>query len=100
MKNFEHKLGQEKDELRKRAERERQEIENQANLKQEEKKRLLDELRAREEEEEKAKTKQQKMLKKLKKMEEKIMCGNQAMEVAKAQKKEYKKTQAQLKKEV
>jgi hypothetical protein len=44
----------------------------------------LQELRAREEGEQKTKSKQQKMLKKLKKMEEKITTGNQAIEVAKA----------------
>jgi hypothetical protein len=54
---------------------------------------LLAELRARDDAEQKAKSKQQKMLKKLKKMEEKITTGNQAIEVAKAQKKELRKTQ-------
>ena len=41
MKQFEEKLAREKEEIRLKAERERQKIENQANLKQEEKQHLL-----------------------------------------------------------
>ena len=41
---------------------------------------------------EKAKTKQQKLIHRLKKMEEKMIVGSQAIEVAKKQQKELKKT--------
>lgn len=44
--------------------------------------------------------KQQKLIKKLKKMEEKVVVGSQAMEVAKKQKKELKMTKKQLENEV
>ena len=54
---------------------------NKAHLKQEEKQRLIAEIRQREEDGEKAKEKQQKLLRKLDKMKDKIMCGNQAIEV-------------------
>lgn len=60
-------------------------IENQANLQKEEKDRILDEIRKREEAEEKAKTKQQKLISRLKKMEEKMVVGSQAIKVAKKQ---------------
>ena len=46
---------------------------------------MLKELREKEEAEEKAKTKQQKLVNKLKKMEEKMVVGSQAIEVAKKQ---------------
>lgn len=44
---------------------------------------LLEELQKREKDQEKAKTKQQKLVQKLKKMEEKMVAGSQVMEVAK-----------------
>jgi DNA repair exonuclease SbcCD ATPase subunit len=99
MAEFEAKLEQEKKEIRNQAEQERINIENQANLKQEEKKKLIEEIRKREDAEDKAKTKQQKLINRLKKMEEKMVVGSQAIEVAKKQQKELKKTQKQLEKE-
>lgn len=60
-------------------------IENQANLEQEEKTKLIEEIRKKEDAEEKAKSKQQKLLTRLKKMEEKMVVGSQAIEVAKKQ---------------
>jgi hypothetical protein len=48
MREFEEKLEREKMELRAKAEQERNKIESQANLQQEEKDRLLNELRSRE----------------------------------------------------
>jgi len=51
-------------------------IEKNANLAQEDKKRLIEELRAKEEAQEKAKKKKEKMLKRLKKMEEKMVVGD------------------------
>lgn len=96
MKKFEEKLEREKDEIRLKAAEEKRQIENQANLQKEEKDKLLEEIRRREEAEEKAKTKQQKLISRLKKMEEKMVVGSQAIEVAKKQQKELKKTQKQL----
>jgi len=43
----------------------------------------LGEIRKREEAEEKAKTKQQKLISRLQKMEDKMLVGSQAIEVAK-----------------
>lgn len=99
MQELENKIEKERAELKQRAEEERKAIENQANLQQEEKKALIEEIRKREEDENKAKTKQQKLLNRLKKMEEKMVVGSQAIEVAKQQKKQLKKTQKQLEKE-
>ena len=59
---------------------EKEEIENQANLQKEEKDKILEEIKKREEDEEKAKTKQQKLISRLKKMEEKMVVGSQAIE--------------------
>lgn len=53
----------------------------------------------KEQEQEKAKNKQQKLIKKLKKMKEKMIVGTQAIEVAKAQQKELKITKKTLQKE-
>jgi hypothetical protein len=50
----------------------------------------------KEQEQEKAKNKQQKLIKKLNTMKEKMIVGSQAIEVAKAQSKELKKTKKQL----
>ena len=99
MREFEDKLEKEKEEIRRKAEIEKQQIESQAHLKQEEKEKLLLEIRQKEEYEEKAKTKQQKLINRLKKMEEKMVVGSQAIEVAKKQQKELKKTQKALEKE-
>ena len=46
---------------------------------------MIKEIRKREEAEEKAKSKQQKLISRLKKMEEKMVVGSQAIEVAKQQ---------------
>lgn len=99
MKEFEEKLQKEKEEIRRKAEEDKKRIQSQANLEDEEKKKLLEEIRKREEAEEKAKSKQQKLLNRLKKMEEKMVVGSQAIEVAKKQQKELKKTQKILEKE-
>lgn len=58
MREFEERLNQEKEEIRLKAEQDRANIENQAHLKEEEKKKLLEELQKQEEAKEKAKTKQ------------------------------------------
>ena len=76
MKEFEDKLEAEKVAIKENAEKEKLNIENQANLKQEEKKKLIEEIRKREDAEEKTKTKQQKLINRLKKMEEKMVVGS------------------------
>lgn len=58
MAEFEQKLERQKEDIKIKAEKDKQEIEQQANLKKEEKDKLIDEIRKREEAEEKAKTKQ------------------------------------------
>jgi kinesin family protein 3/17 len=75
-------------------------IEKNADMAQAEKDRLIKELRANAEAEEKAKRKKEKMIKRLRKMEEKMVVGNQAAEIAKNQKKELKKTRKDLQAEI
>ena len=99
LKELEEKLLREKEEIKRQAEDERNRIEQQMNMAEDEKKQVLDRIRAQEEEREKAKTKQQALIKKLKKMEEKVLVGHQVIEEAKKQAKELKKTKKVLEKE-
>ena len=99
MREFEERLAKEKEEIQFKAKAEREMIYSQANLKEEEKKKLIEELEKQEVVKEKAKTKQQKLVKKLQKMKEKMLVGSQVIEVAKKQQKELKKTRMQLAKE-
>ena len=69
------------------------------NLAEDQKQKLIEDLHKKEEEEEKAKTKQQKLLKKLKGMEEKLLVGSKVMEEAIKQEKVLKKTKTKLEKE-
>lgn len=57
MAEFEERLQKQKEEIKQQAEIDKEKIENQANLQREEKDRILEEIRKREEAEEKAKTK-------------------------------------------
>lgn len=99
LKELEEKLKREKEEIRRQAEEERQRIEQQMNMAEDEKKAVLQKLRQQEEEKEKAKTKQQALIHKLKKMEEKVLMGTQVIEEAKKQSKELKKTKKILEQE-
>lgn len=99
LKELEEKLNQEKEQIKLQAEEERRRIEAQMNMAEDEKKQVLTRIREQEEEKEKAKTKQQALIKKLKKMEEKVLVGTQVMEEAKKQAKELKKTKKVLEKE-
>lgn len=83
MREIEDRLQREKEDIKVRAEQEKQRIIQEKNLKEEEKLQLLDQLKKREEDQEKAKTKQQRLIQKLKKMEEKMIAGSQIMEEAK-----------------
>lgn len=76
MREIEDRLQREKEEIKIRAEQEKLRIILEKNLKEEEKLQLLDQLKKREEDQEKAKTKQQRLIQKLKKMEEKMIAGS------------------------
>lgn len=69
------------------------------NLAEDERKELLNKLRVQSDAQEKQKTKQQNLIKKLKKMEDKVVVGKQVMEEAIKQAKELKKTKKILHKE-
>ena len=99
LKKLEEKLKQEKHDLRINAEKEKNRIEHQVNLAEDEKKELLERLKVQSETQEKQKTKQQNLIKKLKKMEDKVLVGHQVMEEARKQAKELKKTKKLLHKE-
>ncbi|CAI2385220.1 unnamed protein product [Moneuplotes crassus] len=99
LKELEEKLIIEKEQIKKKADEERQRIEQEMNMADDEKKQVLDKLRQQEEEKEKSKTKQQELIKKLKKMEEKVLVGSEVMKEAKKQEKELKHTRKILEKE-
>jgi kinesin family protein 3/17 len=96
LRELEEKLEKEKIEIKIAAEKEREEIEQKKNIAEEERKRLLEDLKDREEEQNKAKAKQQKLLKRLKGMEEKLLQGNQVMEQAMQQELELQKAKADI----
>lgn len=96
MKKLESKLEKEKQEIKLKAEEQRKKIIEQKNLADDEREKLLNDLKKKEEDQEKAKTKQQKLLKRLKNMEEKVLQGNEVMNKAMKQEIELQKTKAEL----
>jgi ADP-ribose pyrophosphatase YjhB (NUDIX family) len=96
MKQIEAKLEKEKQNIKAKADEERKRIIEQKNIAEDERERLLSNLKKREEEQDKAKTKQQKLLKRLKNMEEKVLQGNEAMNKAMKQEIELQKAKADL----
>ena len=80
-----------KEKIKKLAEHEKEKIMSQVHLEEEEKKKLLEKIRKKEEEQQKAKSKHLKMVKKMKKMEEKLVHGKQAEIMAAEQKKAIRK---------
>ena len=96
IKEMEEKLAAESKELARRMEEEKKRIEDQTNLAEVEKARLLKELQDKEESEKKAREAQENLLKKLKKMEEKLLVGSKAMEQAMKQEKELQKARMEL----
>jgi len=98
IKEMEAKLAQEKEEIRLKAEEERKRIEAQKNLAEEEKNKLLENLRKQEESQKESKENQSKLLKKLKRMEEKVLIGTKAMEQALNQEKENQRIKDELEK--
>jgi kinesin family protein 3/17 len=96
MKKLEEKLEREKQIIKQKAEEQRKKIIEQKNLAEDERQQLLDDLKKKEEDQEKAKTKQQKLLKRLKNMEEKVLMGDEVMNKAMKQEIELQKTKAEL----
>lgn len=80
MKEMEKQLEKEKKAIKKKFENEKSKIMQQTEMDEEEKKKLMDDLKIREEAQQKEKSKKQKLLKKIKGMEEKLLHGSEAME--------------------
>jgi hypothetical protein len=96
IKKMEEELEKERKELQKRAEDERKRIEEQKNLAECEKTKLLKDLQEKEEREREAMEKQTTLIKKLKKMEDKLLQGTKAMEKAVKKEKELEKARLEL----
>jgi kinesin family protein 3/17 len=96
IREIEEKLAKEKEEITKRAEEERQKIESQKNLAEEEKQKLLIALKEKEDAQKASKDNQENLVKKLKKMEEKLLVGTKAMEQALKQEKQLQQTRIEL----
>eukprot|EP01015_Nassula_variabilis_P002600 TRINITY_DN114_c0_g1_i8.p1 TRINITY_DN114_c0_g1~~TRINITY_DN114_c0_g1_i8.p1 ORF type:complete len:386 (-),score=112.38 TRINITY_DN114_c0_g1_i8:126-1283(-) len=96
IRKMEEKLQSEKKEIERKAEEERKKIEQQKNLAEDEKLKLLQSLKEKEEAEKNAKEKQQHMIKKLKKMEEKLLQGDKAKEMAARKEQELQKARLEL----
>jgi kinesin family protein 3/17 len=82
MKKLEKRLAKERQYLQKKHEEEKNKLVGDKNLAEEEKQKLMAELDAKLAEEEKEKAKQQKLLKRLKNMEEKVLQGTEQMKEA------------------
>lgn len=96
MKKLEKKIEKEKLQIKAKAEEQRKKIIEQKNIAEGERQQLLDNLKKKEQEQEKAKTKQQKLLKRLKNMEEKVLQGDEVMNKAMKQEIELQKTKADV----
>ena len=96
IKEMEDRIAREKEEIRIKAEEDRKKIEDQKNLAEAEKERLLEDLRKKEEVDKEVKENQSKLIKKLKKMEEKVLIGTKAMEQAMDQEKEFARVRQEL----
>ena len=96
IREFEEKLEREKEEIRLRAQQEMRQIEAAKHMAEAEKTQLIENIQKKEEENRRAKEHQQKLLKKLKNMEEKLVTGSQMMEQAVRQEQELQRTQQEL----
>jgi kinesin family protein 3/17 len=96
MAQMEEQLEREKLDIKKKFEKQRLKIQAQAEMAEEEKRQLLEELKTKEEKANKEKSKQQKLLKKIKNMEEKLLHGSEAMEKALKQEQDLLKTKSEL----
>jgi kinesin family protein 3/17 len=93
---MEDKLAREAEELRRRSEEKKRAIEAQKNLAEDERLRLLEELSKKEERQRRAKENQQKLLRKLKAMEDQLNQGSQIMDQATRQEQELQMAKLQL----
>eukprot|EP00358_Blepharisma_japonicum_P002806 CAMPEP_0202947020 /NCGR_PEP_ID=MMETSP1395-20130829/10481_1 /ASSEMBLY_ACC=CAM_ASM_000871 /TAXON_ID=5961 /ORGANISM="Blepharisma japonicum, Strain Stock R1072" /LENGTH=740 /DNA_ID=CAMNT_0049647983 /DNA_START=42 /DNA_END=2264 /DNA_ORIENTATION=- len=98
IREVEARLEREKLEIEQTAQAEIQRIEAQKNLAEDEKARLIEALKQKGEHKRKAKEKQQRLLKKLKEMEEKVCVGTQIMEQAVTQEQELQKAKQEVEK--
>ncbi|CAI2386785.1 unnamed protein product [Moneuplotes crassus] len=96
MAKLEKKIEKEKALIKAKADEQRKKIIEQKNIAEEERQKLLDDLKKKEQDQEKSKTKQQKLLKRLKNMEEKVLIGNEVMNKAMKQEIELQKTKADV----
>ena len=76
VKKLEKRLAKEKAMIKRKVEEEKKRIMEQVNLAEEEKQKLLDEINEKADDQAKAQEKQEKLIKKLKTMEEKVLQGN------------------------
>ena len=96
MKKLEAKLEKEKQLIKQKADQQRQQILEQKNIADDERQKMLSELKNKEEDQEKAKSKQIKLLKRLKNMEDKVLQGSEVMKKAMKQELELQKTRAEV----
>ena len=96
IKKMEELLENELKNIKINADEERKKIEEQKNIAEEERIRILERLKKREEEEAKEKSKEQELLKKLKKYEDKVIKGKKVIEEAQKKEFEIKKAKAIL----
>jgi kinesin family protein 3/17 len=93
---MEARIEKEKQDIQHKAEIELKRISEAANIAEDEKQKLLQQLQERAEEEQKAKDNQQKLLRKLKTMENKLVKGSQIMETAIRQEQELQRATMEL----
>ena len=96
IKAMEDQIEREKEEIKEWAEEERKRIEREKSLAEEEKQKIYEELQKQEQEKRKAKENQQKLIKKLKAMEDKLIQGSQMMEFAVRQEQELQRAQMEI----
>ena len=96
MKEMEENLEQEKRKMMKDFEKQKALIGAKVDMVEEDKAKLIHELNSKNEAQQKEKSKQQKLLKKLKNMEEKIVMGNEQLEKAMRQEQKLLKATAEL----
>ncbi|CAD8056087.1 unnamed protein product [Paramecium sonneborni] len=99
IKEAENIIEREKEELRKKIEEERRKIDQQKNLGEEEKMKLLKQLQEKEEQANNARETQQKLIKTIQKMEQKLVIGHTEVEEARRKEKELEEARKLIEKE-
>lgn len=99
IKEMEQRMEEEKSEIKRKADQERKLIESQKNMAEEERVRLMQEIRSKEDETTKHQEEKIEMYKKLKSMETKLVRGTKAVEKAEQQEKILKQTYEELNKQ-